>query len=60
MPDAADLWWIISIACVVWFSTVTAYVAVRGAIDIRHMLERLKRAHAAEQAARDESSSRDE
>lgn len=49
MPTPADVWWVISIGCLVWFSTVTAYVAVRGAFDIRHMLERLKQSCVAEE-----------
>lgn len=28
-------------ACVVWYLTITIVVAVRGAIDIKHMLRRL-------------------
>ena len=28
-------------ACVVWYSTVTVYVAIRGVFDIRGMLARL-------------------
>ena len=28
-------------ACVVWYSTVTVYVAIKGASDIRNMLARL-------------------
>lgn len=28
-------------ACVAWYSTVTIYVAVKGAADIRSMLARL-------------------
>jgi hypothetical protein len=34
-------WFLLMIACVVWYSTITIYVAVRGAFDIRHMLDRL-------------------
>jgi hypothetical protein len=34
-------WWLIMAAVVVWYSTITVYVAVRGAIDIKHMLARL-------------------
>jgi hypothetical protein len=29
------------IAVLVWYSTVTLYIAVRGSLDIRHMLRRL-------------------
>jgi hypothetical protein len=28
-------------ACVVWYSTITVYVAIRGAADIKEMLTRL-------------------
>lgn len=34
-------WWLLCWACLAWYSTVTVYVAVRGAADIREMLARL-------------------
>jgi hypothetical protein len=34
-------WWLMTAACVVWYSTITVYVAIRGARDIKHMLARL-------------------
>jgi hypothetical protein len=34
-------WGALTIACVVWYSTVTVYVAFKGSIDIKHMLARL-------------------
>jgi hypothetical protein len=34
-------WLLITMACVVWYSTITVYVAIRGASDIKHMLARL-------------------
>lgn len=34
-------WWLLTVACVVWYSTITIYVAIRGAADIRAMLARL-------------------
>ena len=34
-------WWILTMMCVIWYSTITVYVAVRGAIDIKDMLKRL-------------------
>ncbi|MBN2309955.1 MAG: hypothetical protein JXR94_13355 [Candidatus Hydrogenedentes bacterium] len=34
-------WWTLTAACVGWYSTVTVYVAIRGATDIRRMLRRL-------------------
>ncbi|MCX7826206.1 MAG: hypothetical protein N2689_11710 [Verrucomicrobiae bacterium] len=36
-------WWLLTMACVVWYSTITLYVAIRGAIDIKHMLAHLGR-----------------
>ena len=34
-------WWLMTAACMVWYSTITVYVAIRGAFDIRGMLRRL-------------------
>jgi hypothetical protein len=34
-------WWLLTAAVVVWYSTVTIYVSVRGLQDIRGMLKRL-------------------
>jgi hypothetical protein len=34
-------WLILTIASLVWYSTVTVYVAIRGAQDIKEMLSRL-------------------
>jgi hypothetical protein len=34
-------WWLLTMACVVWYSTITVYVAIRGAADIKSMLKRL-------------------
>ena len=42
MMDAADFWWGLTVACLVWYSTITVYVSVRGIRDIRNMLGRLK------------------
>lgn len=35
-------WFSLMIACLVWYSTVTVYVAIRGSFDIRSMLDHLK------------------
>ncbi|MCI0428493.1 MAG: hypothetical protein L0Z46_10805 [Nitrospiraceae bacterium] len=35
------LWWLLTVACVAWYSTVTVYVAIKGVADIRNMLARL-------------------
>jgi hypothetical protein len=34
-------WWILSMACIVWYSTITVYVTIKGIADIKHMLARL-------------------
>jgi hypothetical protein len=34
-------WWLLMLAVLVWYSTVTIYIAVRGTLDIRQMLRRL-------------------
>lgn len=41
MTFAQTFWWTMTVAAVVWYSTITFYVAVRGAFDIKHMLQRL-------------------
>lgn len=38
-------WFGITMACVIWYSVITLYVAVRGALDIRTMLRHLARRH---------------
>ena len=35
-------WWLVTLAVLVWYSTVTIYVAVKGALDIRQMLRQLR------------------
>lgn len=41
-------WWWLTAAVIVWYSSITLYVTVRGTIDIKHMLRRLKDGQAAE------------
>jgi hypothetical protein len=36
-------WLALTVACLVWYSTVTVYVAIKGVADIRRMLARLGR-----------------
>ena len=36
-------WLMATAACLVWYSTITVYVAIRGAMDIKGMLQRLAR-----------------
>jgi hypothetical protein len=35
-------WGLLTLAVLVWYSTITVYVAIRGTLDIKHMLQRLK------------------
>jgi hypothetical protein len=35
-------WYLMMTAVVVWYSSVTIYVAIRGSIDIKQMLRRLR------------------
>jgi hypothetical protein len=34
-------WFILAIVVLVWYSTITVYVAIRGGFDVKHMLQRL-------------------
>lgn len=36
------LWFALTMACILWYSTITVYVAIKGALDIQGMLKRLK------------------
>jgi len=45
MSFAERVWWVLTVAAVGWYLTVTIVVAVRGAIDIKHMLNRLDQRH---------------
>jgi hypothetical protein len=40
MPDHI-FWWLLTMACVAWYSTITIYVAIKGVGDIRQMVRRL-------------------
>ena len=35
-------WWLLTAACLIWYTTITVYVAVKGLFDIKGMLRRLK------------------
>jgi hypothetical protein len=39
--SAEWFWLILMCACLLWYSTVTIYVAIRGVADIKGMLRRL-------------------
>jgi hypothetical protein len=45
-------WGLLTLAVLVWYSTITIYVGVRGALDIKHMLRSLKDKHEAEVGAK--------
>jgi len=34
-------WGTMTLACLVWYSTITIYVAIKGISDIRNMLRKL-------------------
>jgi len=34
-------WKLLTAACLLWYGTITVYVAVRGALDIKDMLRKL-------------------
>lgn len=35
-------WSALTAACLLWYSTVTVYVAIKGSVDIKNMLARLE------------------
>ena len=35
------VWFLLTMVCVAWYSTITIYVAIKGATDIKQMLKRL-------------------
>lgn len=51
MTHGHSLWFWLVWACVIWYSTITIYVSVKGVRDIRNMLRRLKENHEATDAA---------
>lgn len=40
--SAENFWWVLTWICVLWYSSLTIYVAVKGAHDIKRMLAQLK------------------
>lgn len=34
-------WYLLTAACMAWYSTITIYVAIRGGFDIKEMLAKL-------------------
>ena len=39
---AQYFWLILTIAVLVWYSSITIYVAIRGTMDVKHMLRALE------------------
>lgn len=39
---AVEFWWWLTVAALVWYSTITIYVSIRGIYDIRSMFARLR------------------
>ena len=42
MTHGHSFWFWLVWACVIWYSTITIYVSVKGAFDIKNMLRDLK------------------
>jgi hypothetical protein len=42
-------WGATTLVCLAWYSTITVYVAIKGAVDIRDMLRRLSDGNARSQ-----------
>ncbi len=42
MLESHPFWALLTCAVLVWYSTITIYVAIRGALDIKHLLRTLK------------------
>ena len=36
-------WGSLTLAVLVWYSTITVYIAIRGVVDIKHMLHNLRK-----------------
>jgi hypothetical protein len=34
-------WWLMTAACMVWYSTITVYISIKGVTDIKTMLREL-------------------
>ena len=49
-------WGFLTLAVLVWYSTITVYVSIRGFADIKQMLRSLKENHKASGEENDDSS----
>jgi hypothetical protein len=34
-------WWLLTMACIIWYSTITVYVTIKGVGDIKDILSKL-------------------
>ncbi|NLF67558.1 MAG: hypothetical protein GX575_00740 [Candidatus Anammoximicrobium sp.] len=41
MLSRHPVWGLLTLAALAWYSSVTVYVAIRGSMDIKHMLRSL-------------------
>ena len=46
MLTSHSFWGLLTLAVLGWYSTITVYVAIRGGVDIKHMLRKLKQSDA--------------
>ena len=56
MSLAERFWWLLAWSGVLWYLTVTVWVAIRGAMDVRAMLRRLEADHQRTKSDEDRSS----
>jgi hypothetical protein len=38
-------WEVLTIICIIWYSTITVYVSIKGTKDIKNMLKKLSKPH---------------
>ncbi len=41
MTDPHWFWHLLALAVVIWYSTITIWVSIKGALDIKEMVKRL-------------------
>jgi len=56
MLNDHPFWGLLTLAVLVWYSSVTVYVAIRGSWDIKHMLRRLSDQHGNSQESASDTS----
>lgn len=42
MSHGHHFWFLLTWVCILWYSTITIYVSIKGAFDIRQMLRDLR------------------